>query len=192
MSGVNPVETLEAEHRVIQRVVAVMVVLADQLEAGGGADPAVLERIVEFLRTFADRSHHGKEEAWFFPAMERRGVPAHGCPLGGLTMEHAKGRLLVGEFAEAIEAWKTDMKAAAAREALVKTLRVLATFYPAHIWKEDYLLFPLAGRLLTQEDRQELSARFEAVDREIGQEVYARLEHLAEELDAQVRIGETL
>jgi hemerythrin-like domain-containing protein len=192
MNSLNPVEALEAEHRVIQRVVAVMVILADRLEAGGEADPAMLERIVEFLRTFADRSHHGKEEAWFFPAMERRGVPAHGCPLGGLTMEHVKGRLLVGEFAEAIRSWKAGVNDAVARETLVKTIRALATFYPAHIWKEDYLLFPLAGRLLTLEDQQELSARFEAVDREIGQEVYARLEHLVEELEARVTIGESL
>ena len=189
MSNLNPVETLEAEHRVIQRIVAVMVVLADRLDAGDEVDPALLESIVEFLRTFADRSHHAKEEAWFFPAMERRGVPSHGCPLGGLTMEHAKGRQMVTEFAEAIRAWTLGVNGATVRETLVKTLRGLATFYPAHIWKEDYLLFPLAGRLLTPEDQQELIGKFEGVDGEIGLEVRARLEHLAEELELQVTLG---
>lgn len=45
------------------------------------------------------------------------------------------------------------------------------------------------GRLLTPEDQRELVGKFEAVDREIGHEVLARLEHPAEELEAQVTFG---
>ena len=85
MSGTTPIEVLEAEHRVIQRVVAGMVVLVERLDGGQDLDVPLLENIVEFLRTFADRCHHGKEEAFLFPALIHRGVPSHGCPIGGLT-----------------------------------------------------------------------------------------------------------
>ncbi len=183
MRQIGPIAELEAEHRVIQKVVAGMVVLAGGIEAGGDVQSALLGRIVEFLRTFADRCHHGKEEAWLFPALARRGVPTHGCPLGGLTKEHEKGRQLVGEFADAIQAWEHGD--AGARERLVEKLRALATFYPSHIWKEDYLLFPLAGKFLTAEDQRELMDRFEAVEHEIGHEVHARLEQLAEQLEVE-------
>ena len=46
MSGPTPVEMLEAEHRVIQRMVAGMSVLADQIESGEEVDVSLLESIV--------------------------------------------------------------------------------------------------------------------------------------------------
>ena len=52
MSGATPVEMLEAEHRVIQKMVAGMSVLAEQLEGGEPVDVSLLESIVVFLRTF--------------------------------------------------------------------------------------------------------------------------------------------
>jgi hemerythrin-like domain-containing protein len=105
MSEPTPVEMLEAEHRVIQKVVAAMAVLAERLDGGEDVDVPLLENVVEFLRIFADRCHHGKEETFLFPALIRRGVPSHGCPIGGLTMEHQKVRMMVGEFADAIRGY---------------------------------------------------------------------------------------
>lgn len=154
-----------------------MRVLADRLDAGLAPDVPLLESIIQFLRTYADRCHHGKEEALLFPALVLRGVPSQGCPLGGLTMEHQKGRAMVGELAEAVRVCAPP----AAR------LRDLAAFYENHIWKEDNLLFPLAGRLLTLEDQGELKAKFEAVEQEIGMATYERLEGFGQELEAAVR-----
>jgi hemerythrin-like domain-containing protein len=184
MSGATPVEVLEAEHRVIQKMVAGMSVLADQFEGGELVDVPLLERIVVFLREFADRCHHGKEEALLFPALIRRGVPSHGCPIGGLTMEHQKGRVMVGELADAIRGYAAGEPPA--REDLVKSLRALVAFYPNHIWKEDYLLFPLAGKVLTPEDQQELMNKFETVERELLIEGHEGFDKVATELERKV------
>ena len=184
MSGATPVEMLEAEHRVIQKIVAGMSVLAEQLEDGEPVDVSLLESIVVFLRTFADRCHHGKEETFLFPALIRRGVPSHGCPIGGLTMEHQKGRVMAGELAEAIRGCAAGEPPA--RENLVKSLRALVAFYPSHIWKEDYLLFPLAGKVLTPQDQQELMDKFETVERELGLDVHEGFDKLAAELERKV------
>jgi hemerythrin-like domain-containing protein len=145
---------------------------------------ALLENIVEFLRTFADRRHHEKEETILFPALIRRGVPSHGCPIGALTMEHQKGRVMVGELAEAIRGCAAAEPAA--RENLVKSLRALVALYPSHIWKEDYLLFPLAGKVLTAEDQQELMDKFEAVERELGLDAREGFDQVAAELERKV------
>src|ERR1039457_7544274 len=131
MSGAVPVEMLEAEHRVIQKMVAGMSVLADQLEGGEPMDVSLLESIVAFLRTFADRLHHGKEESFLFPALIRRGVPSQGCPIGGLTIEHQKGRVMVGELADAIRGYTVGEPLV--HEDLVKSLRALVAFNPNHI-----------------------------------------------------------
>ncbi len=184
MSGATPIEVLESEHRVIQKMVAGMSVLAEQLEGGEPVDVELLESIVVFLRTFADRCHHGKEETFLFPALIRRGVPSHGCPIGGLTMEHQKGRVMVGELADAIRGCAAGE--APAREDLIKSLRALVAFYPNHIWKEDYLLFPLAGKVLTPQDQQELMDKFETVERELGLDVHEEFDKVATELERKV------
>ena len=184
MSEASAVEMLEAEHRVIQKMVAGMSVLADQLEGGEPVDVSLLESIAMFLRTFADRLHHGKEESFLFPALIRRGVPSHGCPIGGLTMEHQKGRVMVGEFADAIRGYAAGEPPA--RDNLVKSLRALVALYPSHIWKEDYLLFPLAGKVLTPEDQQDLMDKFDKVERELGLDVHEVADKVAAELERRV------
>jgi len=147
-------------------------------------DVSLLESIVVFLRTFADRCHHGKEENFLFPTLIRRGVPSHGCPIGGLTMEHQKGRVMVGELADAIHGYAVGEPLA--QENLVKTLRALVVFYPSHIWKEDYLLFPLAGKVLTPEDQQELRDKFATVECELGLDVLEGFDKVVAELERKV------
>jgi len=48
----------------------------------------------------ADKCHHGKEEVHLFPFLEKRGVPARGCPMGALLHEHEQGRTLVTQLAQ--------------------------------------------------------------------------------------------
>jgi hemerythrin-like domain-containing protein len=135
-------------------------------------------------RELADRCHLGKEETFLFPALIHRGVPSHGCPIGGLTMEHHKGRRMVGELANANRGSAAGEPPA--REDLVKSLRALVAFYPNHIWKEDYLLFPLADKVLTPQDQQELMDEFETVERELGLDVHDEFDKVATELEQKV------
>ncbi|MFZ2628825.1 MAG: hemerythrin domain-containing protein, partial [Rugosibacter sp.] len=73
------------------------------LEKGEPIDVEMVRKIVHFMREFADKCHHGKEEQLLFPAMEKKGVPETGCPLGGLMGEHKKGRSLVTALEEAAD-----------------------------------------------------------------------------------------
>ena len=54
------------------------------LERGERIDTVLVRQVVEFMREFADRCHHAKEERILFPEMVRKGVPEAGCPIGGL------------------------------------------------------------------------------------------------------------
>ncbi len=67
----------------------------------------------------------------------------------------------------------------AGRDALIGTLRRLIELYPAHIWKEDYLLFPMAEKILSASEQEELSAQFERHEFEIGIDVHHGFEQLA-------------
>ena len=73
-------EALEREHQVIQKAVAVMARVADQLELKHAVEADLLQDLVQFMRVFDDQCHHGKEETYLFPLLESRGVPTEGTP----------------------------------------------------------------------------------------------------------------
>jgi hemerythrin-like domain-containing protein len=68
----KPTEELEHEHHVIQKVVGAMAVLVVKLESGKVIDCAVLTALSEFMYTFGDKCHHGKEENYCSNCWQRR------------------------------------------------------------------------------------------------------------------------
>ncbi len=177
---IKPTEILENEHRIIAKVVGAAPILADRLETGQTVDMKMLQEIVGFMHTFADKCHQGKEEEMLFPALVHKGVPMQGCPVGVLTAEHTKGRILVKELSESVAAFQGGDSRA--KEAIIKTLRGIAALYPNHIWKEDYLLFPLTNKVLSSEEQQNLFQRFEQVEERIGHDTHQHYEQFAEGL----------
>jgi hemerythrin-like domain-containing protein len=176
----TPTQIMEAEHRLIETVVKSLGGVAVTIEQGQRVDVSLLEGAGEFLRVYADKLHHGKEETLFFPMLVKRGVPPGGCPIGGLTHEHEKGRALVRALAEQALAYGQDKPGA--KDALLETLHGIVDLYQNHIWKEDAMVFPMADKVLTPADQKELGERFAEVDRAIGLDVVARLEQFARNL----------
>jgi len=177
----KPTEMLEEEHHVIQKVVGTFAVLAEELEAGRKVEPERLREIVEFMRTFADKCHHGKEETHLFPFLEKKGVPVRGCPMGILIAEHQRGRALITGLAAAAETYARE--GTSAKKPLLDNLRGLMDLYPNHIWKEDYLLFPMTNKILSSQEQKELQEKFEMVENTIGKDVHHRLVQVAEKLE---------
>jgi hemerythrin-like domain-containing protein len=162
----DPIRILTYEHEIIKSVVGSLGKIAQRLEKGERADPHTLRGIVRFLREFADRCHHAKEEALLFPAMERKGVPESGCPLGGLRHEHEQARALVTAFSEAVETY--DVKGAIVGRAVIDAVGKIVELYANHIWKEDAMVFPMVERLFSEAERDELYEAFEKAEEEIG------------------------
>jgi hemerythrin-like domain-containing protein len=181
----GPTAVLEEEHRHIQKVVAVMAVLLEALEKARDVNVQTLRDILDFMQGFVDRCHHVKEEDYLFPSLEARGVPMQGCPIGALIHEHQKGRTFVAELAEALDAHAKDK--ALPKDRVAKCLRELTGLYPNHIWKEDYLLFPMTNKILSADDQKDLMQKFEAVEHSIGHDAHYRFEHLVERLAAEAQ-----
>ena len=73
----------------------VLSVSAFRVEKGQDIPKDFFPRAVDFIRNFADRTHHGKEEDNLFPALEQHGMPRQGGPVGVMLDEHDQGRGLV-------------------------------------------------------------------------------------------------
>ena len=183
----KPAEVLEAEHRYIQKVVGAIALHVDAIGAGKAPGNGLLAEVVDFMRAYADQCHHGKKEALLFPALEQKGVSPQGCPLAALKHEHVAGRTLVTDLAIAVSGSHAGVDVPT--EALVKCLQGLVALYPNHIWKEDYLLFPMTGKVITDQEQLRLAAEFDRVDETFGVEKRRRFEEWADALAAKALAG---
>ena len=57
---------LMMEHRLIEKGIAVLRQEAERIAQGGKVDLLIIDTLVDFIRTYADRTHHGKEEDILF------------------------------------------------------------------------------------------------------------------------------
>ncbi len=164
----TPTGILMAEHRNIEKVLACLDRMADAFEEAGALDAKVAGDALEFLRTYADRLHHGKEEANLFPAMEERGIPREVGPTAVMRQEHDIGRGLVRDMGAAVEGKDLAGFVAAARD-YVGLLR-------EHIAKEDQILFPMADSIIPAGEQEGLLDAFQRVEeRDIGPDMLGRM-----------------
>lgn len=170
-------QTLEEEHHLIQQVVGAMAVLADQVSEGQLAEKDMLVNLTEFMRVFVEKCHHEKEEKHLFPILAAKGVPVAGCPIGALTHEHQSASKLTAVLGAAVDGYLKDPSGTG--PSLTAALRSIVALMPAHIWKEDYLLFPMTDKILDEREQEGLMEQFEAVESGIGPEVHHRFEELA-------------
>jgi len=178
------IHELRHDHRVIQQVVAGMSAVADLLDSGKQVDPSVLSDLVQFLRVCADQCHHEKEEQHLFPLLEAKANVSTRRELESLEREHRSAKQLVAQLAKVAEVYVHNPTAV--RYRVIDLLQQLVELYPAHIWKEDFLLFPLARQNLSPAEQQDLEEKFESVEREVGEDVHAGFEMLARKLEAVV------
>lgn len=187
----RPTETLMHEHRVIEKMLDVVEVAAERLEAGGEVDPEVFAQAAEFFRSFADRCHHGKEERHLFAKLVEKGLSRDSGPIAVMLAEHDQGRAHVRAMAEAADRLKEGDPATASDQSAVVDLTAHAQGYVellrAHIQKEDRILFPLADRVLGEAEQEALAKTFDRVEaEEMGEGVHERYHHLVHELQHQV------
>jgi hemerythrin-like domain-containing protein len=166
-----PSGPLMIEHRLIERVIALAQVEARRIDEGGEVDAALAAAVVDFMRTYADRTHHGKEEDILFKVLAKMDISSDDRTLmDELIREHERARSLVGALGRA--ARDAAAGVADARVGVVQALSAIAALYPEHIRKEDERFFPAAMRYLSTETRQTMLAEFADFDREMIHERY--------------------
>ena len=177
-----PTEELKQEHQGILLMLRILDRIAANLESGEGGDVEHLEQIVEFFRVFADRCHHGKEEDLLFPAMEKRGIPKEGGPIGVMLMDHEEGRGYVRGMANALVMHKTG--ATSALKEFARNARSYIGLLTQHINKEYQVLFPMGQRVLPQDVQTELARGFEKIEIDrIGEGTHEKFHKLLKKLE---------
>jgi hemerythrin-like domain-containing protein len=167
----TPVGALMIEHRLIERMVHLLEAQVQFAEGGGRIDPDFIDAAVGFIRTYADRCHHGKEEEILFRELESRPLEApYKQTLHELIQEHVQGRQMTARLAEANARYRGGEEGAVAD--IIAVSRELADFYPRHIDKEDHHFFVPTMDCFSKKDLAEMLERFWEFDRQLIHEQY--------------------
>ncbi len=155
---------LKEEHQGVLLSLSILEKINQKLKKGEKINPLHLEQLLEFIRVFVDKCHHGKEEDLLFPAMEKAGIPNEGGPIGMMLQEHNLGRKYVKNFSDAIDEYKKgDPKAA---NKIVKSTSGYIALLRDHMDKEDNILYMIADAHLSAKIQKELLEKFEIVENE--------------------------
>ncbi len=166
-----PIGLLMMEHRLIERMIAVLRLEALRVRKKKTANSALLDAAVDFIRTYADRTHHGKEEDILFRDLEGKALSAEDRrAMDDLVKEHVCARQMVKELVEAKERWSGGDQDAL--KMIEERLKSLAGFYPTHIAKEDKVFFPASVKYLTREEQAVMIEEMREFDRKMIHEKY--------------------
>ena len=147
------IDELVHDHEAILSSLSILDAMVGRLGTAAGPTVEDLRGFIGFLKEFADKCHHGKEEGILFPALTGAGMPQQGGPVGVMLSEHVEGRALIKGM-EAAVSGTLDAKA------FTEAARGYAELLRAHIAKENNVLFPAAERLLAA-DMESIHAKFQ-------------------------------
>ena len=177
----KPTEILIAEHDSILEMLRVLGVVCDRLDGNEAVAPENLNQILSFLKGFADRCHHGKEEDLLFPAMEEAGIPREAGPIGVMLTEHVQGRDYIQRMTAAVRLLEENHSDGSTR--FVEAGRAYVDLLNQHIQKENNVLFRMADAHVSEIKQRQLEEQFEKVNREdIGSDVIEGYRQQLEEL----------
>lgn len=141
---------LMIEHRLIERMMALRDRGLSRIESEGAVDPDFVDEAVDFQGTYADHTHHGKEEDILFAEPRERSLSDEDHRLmRELSEEHVWGRKTTSALAEASARYRRGEESAL--DDIAECMRELVGIYPQHIHKDDDS-FPATRRYLTDEE----------------------------------------
>jgi hemerythrin-like domain-containing protein len=150
-----PMKTLVDEHILIKRWLALIPAVLQDLDLTTEEGRHLILQGVDFIRSYADRFHHAKEEdvlfGYFDPNLDILKV---------ISQDHIVGRGHVKAVVEAVE--RQD------KETVAEHLTAYRNLLTQHIKKEDDILWPWMERNLTMTQIGELYAKFQETDERMG------------------------
>ncbi|NLD82372.1 MAG: cation-binding protein [Smithella sp.] len=136
-------------------------------------NPLFIDTAVDFIRIYADRLHHGKEEDILFrDLMKKKLSQEHARIIDELMEDHRYARKTTGMLVDAKERY---LKGENTVEEVITLMKELARFYPVHIEKEDKHFFFPCQEYFSKEELDKMLAEFYEFDRKMIHEKYEKI-----------------
>ncbi len=170
----KPIALLMIEHRLIEKMVGLLEKEAESIASGNKVNIPLILDSVDFFRTYADKTHHGKEEDILFKWLAPKDLKEdHRKLMDDLVKEHIVARNTVKALAESARGCSDGVPGSS--EEIHRLLKALVNLYPSHIKKEDRSFFiPVMG-YFGDEEQKAMLERFYEFDRGMIHEKYRQV-----------------
>jgi hemerythrin-like domain-containing protein len=172
-----PAGPLMKEHRVIERMIGLLEKELKNIKKKKAANTAFVKIAIDFIRTYADKCHHGKEEDILFRELKKKDISReHSRIMNELINEHVYGRETVGALAKNAAGYEKGKKEKLS--GIEDGIGKLVAFYPKHIEKEDKHFFLPCMDYFSNDERERMLADFREFDRDM---IHAKYKGVVEE-----------
>lgn len=150
-----PIKKLVDEHKLIKRLLALIPAIIENLDFSSEEGKNLIRDCVDFIRSYADKYHHAKEETILFKYFDE-----DLDIIQVMLKDHETGRAHVKSIIEALN--NND------NEKVIFHLNGYMELLSEHIKKEDEILYVWMERILTMNQIGTLWSKFNEVDDEFG------------------------
>ena len=170
------------EHRVIERMIRITRLKLEEFKRINQPNEKFIDALVDFIRTYADQNHHGKEEDILFRDLKKKRISSeHKKIMNELIQEHIIGRKTTSQLEAAKNGYFSGKKEEL--NLMLDRMDFLVNLYPKHIKKEDkhffqpvmvYFSSEEIDRMLEEEhnfDRKMIHRKYSQVVRKFEEEM---------------------
>lgn len=170
----KPRGPLMIEHRLIEKMLKSVAIELKNIKNGKRVNAPLIDIVIDFIKTYADRTHHGKEEDILFKELLNKDLmPSDRSMMEELIREHIEARKAVGELDSANKKYQ---KGDASKVTVIcEKLSFLTQFYPKHIKKEDDVFFPETEKYFSASELEKMLNDFNEFDRKMIHEKYNKI-----------------
>jgi hemerythrin-like domain-containing protein len=169
-----PIDPLMKEHRLNEEMNQLMKDEIEKMRKYNKVNPIFIETAVDFIRMYADRTHHGKEEDILFRELKKKKLsPNHEKIMNELIEEHKWARDTVGKLVACKDRY-FDGNVKSLNEILSLMIEIV-NFYQKHIEKEDKHFFIPVMKYFTEEEQEDMLQEFWDFDKYLIHEKYEQV-----------------
>ena len=151
----KPTKILSEEHKNIIKIIGALNKECDSLESGKPLDKEFFNKAVDFIKNYADKFHHAKEEDILFKEFNKS--QSHCNPTEQMLYEHDLGR----NFVKGMEQASKENN----KEKLMENARGYSQLLQEHIYKEDNILYPMADEALNEKTQKSMLEKFKKLEK---------------------------
>lgn len=170
----NSIEIMVNEHKNILRMLKVVRKACYKILKGNDINYEDFNSMIDFIRTYADEHHHGKEEKFLFKEMQNHlGKLGQNLITHGMLVEHDYGRFYIRELKEALKRVKEGDEES--KLDVISNAIGYTSLLTRHITKEDTAVYNFGEARLPKEVMEEVnlkSLEFEKKAEEKGIQKY--------------------
>jgi hemerythrin-like domain-containing protein len=161
------IEILVKEHDAILRMAKVMRNASLYVMNGGELVVADFDDMVDFVRNYADKHHHKKEEKLLFDFMVKElGTIGKNLVTHGMLVEHDLGRLHMTDLEQALRAYEADHKNADAKLDIIVNATAYTYLITRHATKENEVVFTFGEKNLKKESLEFIDEQTKILEEE--------------------------